>query len=404
MIHSSSPAPIQIGNQSPNATDAPPYRATRRTSRQKLTLRCHQAINLISLKFKSREATLLRAATTGDVPLIRRLVRQHTLANGNSVGTGLEDAAAKAAANGKAEALELLLEFGAYPNYALAGENFLIPPRRMFDARGRRRQYHVTEKLTPEIVSILLNNIYIRPEVTIRLGDTGGHYLRFTPKELINSNPGNINREVICKMLASHNRVDVNTEISFYQTGAFALSSKVDNQSFYPHPQSPYIHVNFIGQTLMFDNFGLTEHLLTDQTLNLDPGLPIGTGAAENLLIIFMDKYCKGCFRKLNQRFDILLNALRDKIANSGTFRNQLLASENELFKQQFLTLFAIGHQDRHDPSPADFQHLNCDQLNNKIMDIFMTTSYEAPPDYHCLYPSPPPSYDSVIAGDFESA
>ncbi|WBA88565.1 hypothetical protein [Endozoicomonas sp. GU-1] len=61
----------------------------------------------------------------------------------------------------------------------------------------------------------MLNNIFIRPEVTIRLGDTGGHYLRFTPKELINSNPGNINREVICKMLASHNRVDVNTEISF---------------------------------------------------------------------------------------------------------------------------------------------------------------------------------------------
>lgn len=395
MIHSSSPAPspIRTGNQSSNATDAPPYQATRRTFRQRLTLRCHQAINLISLKFKSREAILLRAAATGDVPLIRRLVRHHHIVSSNTVGVELEDAAAKAAAHGKAEALELLLEFGAFPNNALAGENLLIPPKRMFDERGGHRQHHVTEKLTPEIVRILLNNVHIFPEVTIRLGDTEGHYLHFTPKELINSSPGNKNREEICKMLVSHDQVDVNTEISFYQTGAFALSSKVDNQSFYQHPRSTFIHVNFLGQTLMFDNFGLAEHLLTDQTL--DPGLPIGTGAAENLLIIFMDKYSKGCFHKLNQRFDILLNALRDKIANSNAFRNQVLASENKLFKQQFLTLFAIRHQDRYDLSPADFQHLNCDQLNDKILDLFLNISYEAPPDYHRLYPNPPPGYDS---------
>ena len=136
--------------------------------------------------------------------------------------------------------------------------------------------------------------------------------------------------------------------------------------------------------------FGLTEHLLTDQTLDLDPGLPSGTGAAENLLIIFMDKYSKGCFRKMNGRFDILLNALRGSIANSVAFRNQLLASENELFKQQFLTLFAIEHPERHGPSPADFQHINRDQLNDKILEIFLNISYEAPPDYHLLYPNPP--------------
>ncbi|MGO0305551.1 hypothetical protein ACTL6P_02910 [Endozoicomonas acroporae] len=411
MIHSSGPAPssIRIDAHVASSTEAQTHLATQQTLGQRFALRCHKSINRVFLRLMGTRATFLRAAATNDVPLIRRMVSEHHSANGmvtaNLVEDKLDDAAAKAVANGKTEALVILLEHGACPNEALTGRNFCIPPKRMFfDERGRRRHHHVTDKLTPETVRILLNNIHIFPDAPIRLGDSWGHYLNFTPKELINSNSGHKNREEICKMLVSHDQVDVNTEISFYQTGAFALSSKVDNQSFYQHPQSPCIHVNFIGQTLMFDNFGLTEHLLTDQTLNLDPGLPIGTGAAENLLIIFMDKYSKGCFRKLNQRFDNLLNTLRGKIANSDAFRNQLLASENKLFKQQFLTLFAIGQQDRHAPSPADFQHLNCEQLNDKILDIFLTISYESPPDYHRLYPNPPTGYDSVIAGDFESA
>ncbi|WP_257294181.1 hypothetical protein [Endozoicomonas sp. YOMI1] len=401
MIHSSGPAPspIQTDTHAANATEAPTYLATQQTLGQRFALRCHKSINRVFLRFMGARATFLRAAATNDVLLIRRMVSEHPSAHGwvtsYRVEDKLDDAAAKAVANGKTDALVILLEHGACPNEALIGRNFCIPPKRMFfDERGRRRQHHVTDKLTPETVRILLNNIHICPDATIRLGDSWGHYLYFTAKELINSNSGHKNREEICKMLVSHDQVNVNTEISFYDTGAFALSSKVDNQSFYRHPRSTFINVNFIGQTLMFDNFGLTEHLLTDQTLDLDPGLPSGTGAAENLLVIFMDKYSKGYFRKLNDRFDILLTALKDKITNSDAFRNQLLASENKLFKQQFLTLFAIEHQCRHAPSPTDFQHLNCDQLNDEILDIFMNMSYETPPDYHLLYPNPPPSYD----------
>ncbi|WP_257264376.1 hypothetical protein [Endozoicomonas sp. ONNA2] len=340
----------------------------------------------------------LRAAATNDVPLIRRMVREHHSADGGNaryrVVHNLDEAAARAVANGKTEALAILLENGACPNEALTGGNYCIPPKRLFsDQRGRRRHRHVTDKLTPETLRILLKNTNICPDATIRLGDSRGQYLDFTLKELINSNAGHKNREEICKMLVSHDHVNVNTEISFDETGAFALSSKMDNRIFYRQPRNTFIHVNFIGQTLMFDNFGLTEHLLTDQAVHLDPGLPSGTGAAENLLIIFMDKYARGCFRKLSGRFTILLDALRNRISDSVAFRDQLLASGNELFKQQLLTLFAIDEPSGNTPSPADYQHLNRDQLDEKILNVL----YGSPPGYHFLYPNPPPSYDSCV-------
>lgn len=405
MLPSSSPTLLSIRSdyQSANTTVPHPYQATRRTVGQRLAIRYHQSVNRAVLRLKGSEAALLRAAATNDLPLVRRLVRPYFSANGMvtcSVALNqLDPAAAKAVAKGKTDALAILLEHGACPNKALVGWDAFDPGKSMFDARGRHRQHHVTDNLTPATVRLLLNSHQILPDTPIRFRDTCGTTICFTLKELINSNPGHKYREEICKMLVSHDPafVNVNSEIAFLPIGSFAVPGKIDCRSFYRHPEQPFIHVNFIGQTLMFDNFGLTEYLLTDQ--DLDPGLPYGTGAAENLLGIFMDKYYKGCFRQLNERFDNLLAALRNNIAKSVAFCDQLVESENKLFKQQFLTLFAIEYQGRNEPSPADFKHLNHDQLNDRIMGLLCAP----PPSYHLLFPDLPPSYNSVAA-DFVNA
>ena len=112
---------------------------------------------------------MLRAAATDDVPMIRRLVSKHQSADGWVIGYLVEDkidhAAAKAVANGNTEALVILLDHGACPNKALMGRTFSVPPIRIFsDNGGRHRQHHVTDKLTPETVRILLNNVHIRPD------------------------------------------------------------------------------------------------------------------------------------------------------------------------------------------------------------------------------------------------
>ena len=346
---------------------------------------------LLALGVRMPEAALKQAAKTGDLSMVSRLLEKRTV----TAEAELQAAACKAATHGNAKVLEKMLEFELDPNKVLTGDDDKFRTRcGMFKFGKQSRENHAVDKLKPETVRVLLKTDNINPDTKITIWDAWS-VINFTPAELINTNPDNKNREEICKLLVSNDNADPNTAIFFDIGGPFAKSSKIDNKKLLRNC-CLQVCVNLFGQALMFDNFGLAEHLLAMP--NMDPGKPSGTGAAENLLIIFMDRYTNGCFSESNWRFDKLITSLKEKIVASNAFTEELLNSQNLEFKQQFLTLFSIKLSE-HTPDPSDFAYLENPQLNSEISKILD----EAPASCHRLYELAPPSYESVVEGGFHN-
>ncbi|WP_257294960.1 hypothetical protein [Endozoicomonas sp. YOMI1] len=390
MIHDSGPASptIQLHNQWSQATDGS-FSRDQRTLGKTLALWCNHSVNLLVLKTKGADAAMMRAAATDDVPLIRHLLSEYSVSANLHGGRKNQSVASKAAAHGNVSALATLLENGAEPNEVLTGKPYQ-PYFQCFNSGRLVRGHHATDKLTPETVKILLEHNNIDPNTVIQ-GMDSWHSIYLTPVELINSNLAIKDRDEICKLLVSHPQASVNRQTYFQRHAAFARFSKVDYDKLVD--RNGVIHVNLIGQALMFDNFALAEHLLTDP--ELDPGLPRDGLAAENLLIIFMDRFSNRCFHGLCRSFDNFLASLRDKIVSSPAFFREIFLSQNLQTKQLFLALFAIEYQGRNSPSPTDFAHLDIDELDDQICDIF----HSQPPSYEQLFAEPPPNYDSMITG-----
>ncbi|WP_257263437.1 ankyrin repeat domain-containing protein [Endozoicomonas sp. ONNA2] len=397
-----------MSNQSGTArVTEPPDQPNPPATRQGIAF-CNRIANVLTLKRKGPNSALNVAAKTGDLPMVNRLLRDYSVTPGDK----LQSAAFEAAAHGNTEVLKTLLDCGADPRKVLTGGDPGLQPRTFNFGRKQLRADHAVDKLKPEAVRVLLDFDHNLPGTSMKMKLTDAWSPIFlTPVELINSNPGNKNREEVCKMLVSNHDASLNTSVIFQHKAAFAESSKVDHLKLIPYNlelNGNKVHVNLLGEALMFDNFELAEELLKKR--NLDPGAPKDTGAAENLLIIFMDRYSKGCFDRTKTHFNNLIVSLKKKLVTSEDFIAQLLNSQNLQFKQHFLTLFSLGFQRSQTLTPTDFEHLDHSQLDTeiwKILDHAPDSYYRAyappPPDYHFLYGHTLPSYESATASGFNT-
>ncbi len=352
----------QVQNQSDNAPE-PPDQTNRQTIAQRAAFGCHHVINR-ALGVIDPGKALNQAAKTGDLQMVSRLLDERTV----TAEAHLHSAACKAAWHGNAEVLKKMLDSGVDPDKVLTGDEHRRSPG-MFKLGGKPpRENHSVDKLKPETVRVLLKTNGINPDTEIRIFDSWST-IYFTAAELINTNPGNENREEICKLLVSHDKANPNTAICFQKKAAFVQYSKIDNEKLIEYSGTDEVSVNLLGQAFMFDNLELVKHLLTLPKLN--PGMPRGTGAAENLLIIFMDRYSHWRSSGTEWRYRDLITALREKIVNSNTFTEQLLSSQNPKFKEQFLTLVSLGSESVQTQVSSALNS----QLNSEIRKIL--------PDYH---------------------
>lgn len=320
-------------------------------------------LNKLVWAVDGKHAALMRAAGNNDIPMIRRILSGPLTACSvdPNFRYGLKNRtpAMKAAAHGHAEALNILLDFGANPidvmklRYSIS--SICLPFAISFSSF-----YEPVSSYSPEIIKTLLDNH--RADPNTRYGTFRWAKTEMTSLEQLNmagqvcSAPEKAGR--LCLLFARNPATNLNTAITFHPRHFFPELQKNAHLEFPPFPQE-CATINLLGQAFLFNNPALIEFLVSDHRVN--PGLP--DNAAENLMVTVMDKLRQGKYFEFT-------SALKAKLLASNEFREQLLLSTNMKFKRDFLVFL------KSDPKTKSFLTFGYNDAGPQELDRLITEAY----------------------------
>ncbi len=357
----------------PSATGSQPATAEQN---QVLALghRCspyHHAINVLTLKTKGWQAALLRASKTGDVAMIDHVVlnlsdQTEVLRSKNQTPL------MKAIIHDQPEACKRLLELGAKTEklcHTIEERHWHWHWKSFSIAKISVIPVYFCSSQT---LQMLLDGHRINPNQRITVSCP--YFEMVTLLEFHNLKArSSMDTSNKCLLLAKDPRTDLNMCSDFYMPRRW-VDRYVSKSSYNIFIQVfgrsvDAFRLSLLSQSILFNNTALTEYLLNDP--RLDPGMPNGT--AQNLLTIVMRKQFRGLFGANK-------NLLMEKLANSTSFCEQLLTSNNLTFKENFISLHYLASMGVI-PSHI-FKSDNIEDLNHQIRQILSRIRDGAHPDY----------------------
>ena len=323
--------------------------------------------NQVVRTVKGNNAALMRAAGNNDVATIKRILSAppspHTVDPNIRYGKKKQTPAIKAAAHNNAEALSVLLDFGASAKDVMTLSRWERKFMLFFDRQ--LTFYGYNEPIchyTPQIIKVLLEDHKADPNMPYGIAKYAGTEMtsleQLNMTSLKNWDPDQTGE--LSLQFARDPRTNLNCAINFNPETFFPKLQRKAKLQFPTFPKTPAC-INLLGQAFLFNNTPLIEYLLKNERAN--PGLP--AGSAENLMVIVKEKLDTGYY------FNFLPD-LKAKLLNSPEFYGALISSPDCTFKQQFLTLFKIKPENRCLPY-IDYKHCGYREMNGKIANLYET-------------------------------
>lgn len=373
LLTTSSATPSATGSQPATAEQNPVMAIGRRCSFY------HHEMNVLILKARGWKAALLRASKTGDVAMIDHVVLNLSDQTEVLSSSKNQTPLMKAIIHDQPEACKRLLELGAKTEELCHS----IEERHW---HWNWKRFAMTKKCVIPIgycslrtLQILLDGHRINPNQGV---------IKFCPcwesmtlLEFHNLEArSSMDKSNQCLLLAKDPRTDLNMYSDFYmeRRRAYRYISK-SSYKIFTHMfgrLTGAFRLSLLSQAILFNNTALTEYLLNDP--RLDPGIPNGT--AQNLLTIVRRKQFRGIFGANK-------NLLMEKLANSTSFCDQLMRSNDLAFKKNFISLHYLASTGVI-PSHI-FESNNIHDLNDQIGQILPRIRDGAPPSYQELFQAP---------------